>query len=48
MFTKKDGAYAADGAVDEMLEELDADESETIDKEEFWREIDGAKDMGLS
>ena len=48
MFAKKDGAYVADHAVDEMLAELDEDESETIEPFEFWREIDGARDMKLA
>jgi len=48
MFVKKDGAHVADAAVEEMLAELDADESDTIDNSEFWREIAGAREMRLS
>jgi len=34
--------------VEEMLADLDQDESGTIDNTEFWRQIDGAMDMKLS
>ena len=45
---QRDGAHVAEGAVEEMLAELDEDEDETINLAEFWREIDGAKEMRLS
>jgi Ca2+-binding EF-hand superfamily protein len=48
MFAKRDGEYVAEGAVEEMLEELDQDDDGAIDLAEFWREIDGAREMGLS
>jgi hypothetical protein len=48
IFVKKDGAYVADQAVEEMLADLDEDESDTIDPAEFWREMEGAADMQLS
>lgn len=48
MFAKKDGAYVADQAVEEMLADLDEDESDSIDPAEFWREKEGAVDMKLS
>ena len=35
-------------AVEEMLADLDLDESDTIDNTEFWRQIDGAMEMNLS
>ena len=47
-FAKKDGAYVADQAVEEMLADLDEDESDSIDPAEFWREKEGAMDMKLS
>lgn len=48
MFAKKDGAYVADQAVEEMLADLDEDESDSIVPAEFWRESAGAMDMKLS